>query len=220
MRPRSPARGLVVGECGGRFWSGQATCWSRDRQRQLRTDHSAWPREARKPPRLRRQLGLSRGAACKFRTRQPCLSPGASRDVDDSGQAGRRKWHLSRGRTSVGRRGVRITRRITRQPASLIAGSLLYRTFERVVRCASPRVSAPQPCVNLRSPGLRATTQRRTPSRWSRQSGRGQSHGATWARRFSDPRTCAPRSPTETVRAQIDANHALTTARRSSSEPW
>ena len=39
--------------------------------------------------------------------------------------------------------------------------------------------------------------------RWSRQSGRGQSHGATWAWRVSDPRTCAPRSTTETVRAQI-----------------
>ena len=34
----------------------------------------------------------------------------------------------------------------------------------------------------------------RSPSRWSRQSGRGQSHGSTWARRISDPRPCAPRS--------------------------
>ena len=30
-------------------------------------------------------------------------------------------------------------------------------------------------------------------------------HGATWARRVSNPRPCAPRSTTETVRAQIDA---------------
>ena len=41
--------------------------------------------------------------------------------------------------------------------------------------------------------------------------GRGQSHGATWARRASDPRPCAPRSLTETVRAQIDA---ITPSRR------
>ena len=54
-------------------------------------------------------------------------------------------------------------------------------------------------------PSLSTPPAHRSPSRSSRQSGRGQSHGATWARRVSDPRPCAPRSPTETVRAQIDA---------------
>ena len=46
---------------------------------------------------------------------------------------------------------------------------------------------------------LRATSCR-VSTAWS-----AASHRATWARRISSPRLCAPRSTTETVRAQIDA---------------